>query len=330
MPYIVIHRLDQTIVLKAGNKHTGADHPQLRMVPPDQGFCAAKPRRVPGHIELGLIVQAELFPVNGSLEILHQFCVIQLRFMKRIIVNGNIPCIIIPHRVRSHLGPVEPPLHIQRFVYAGINAHTQAHFKRSILVVCQSCRYKIQERFIIVPVGAVHLKDICFPAAHDTASFMHDFFDVRTHPVQNPVRENLSVPFIDGGKTADINNDCIRLRILLVEVVLFCITVKKLAVKQTRKRIPFRRLQSLPGFKKFNGTPHAGQDDPGLRIGFLDKIAGTGVQTLDFLAEVGRCDNDRNVLILVRNSDPVQYFHPWHVRHEQVQENERDKVLLCP
>ena len=71
-PDIVVQRLDQSVVLKQRNEHAGTHHAQFGVLPANQRLCAAQDRFLGAHIDLGLIVDHELFLADRGREILDQ------------------------------------------------------------------------------------------------------------------------------------------------------------------------------------------------------------------------------------------------------------------
>ena len=116
----------------------------------------------------------------------------------------------------------------------------------------------------------------------------------------------------------------------MVLVVLLAIAVEELEIVQACERIAFGGLDDLAVLAQLDSTPDAGLHHTGIGIRLLDEIACPGVQAHNLLREVRGYHNDRNVAQLRCGLHELQDLLPRHVRHDEVEQHERNGLSMSP
>ena len=219
--------------------------------------------------------------------------------MQAVVILPDIVCIIPLHDIGRHLGPIEPPLHIDTLVNIGIHPHAQPDPAFSGAFVRQKDRRLVQDLAIILSVRTVDHKRVRIPAADDPAGVLHHFTHLLADLAQDLVSVGSSVPLVDDMEMVDIQNNGIHIYIRMILVELFRIAVEIFPVVQSGQRIPFRRLDDIPVFIKFDRTLYAGQDHVAVRIRLRNKVDRSLLQALYFRGPLGRRHD---------NGDPGKLF----------------------
>ena len=273
----MIQLLDEPVFLKQRDEHAGADKPQLRVLPSHQSLRAGQIGLFTGDIELRLKVYLELLFFDGQREILDQLFGIQFGLAQRVVIDADVAREAVAYGIRSDLGAVKTPLELQRFIHIGIDAHAQAHTVVGILLAGQAHRGVVKDSLIVLPMGAVHQKNIRLTAADDAARVMHHLPRLLADTAKHLVRIGAAITLIDGAETVDIQDNSVHRGVPVILVVLLGIAEEELAVIQAGQRIALGGLDNLPSLGQLNGAAHTREDNARLRIGLLDEVAGPGV-----------------------------------------------------
>ena len=327
-PDIVVQLADQAVVLKQGNKHAGADQPQFRVLPAHQRFRAGQDGDLGPDVEFRLIENTELLFLDGTVEILDQLLGIQLALVQRRVILSDGAGEAVAHGIRGDLRPVKATFDVKAFVHRGIHAHTQTNAAGDAAVLRQADRGFVQDRFIVLAVGAVDHEDVRLTAADDAARVPHRFPQAFTDAAQHLVAIGVAEAFVDHVEVVDVHNDRVHLHVPMMLVELLGIAVKVFAVIQPRQRIPLGGLDDVAVLAQFDGAPGAGQDHPWLRIGFGNKVDCTEFEASDLGVLIGRQDNDGDLLQLRIILDLPEHLGAGHHRHQQIQQDQRELILV--
>ena len=176
---------------------------------------------------------------------------------------------------------------------------------------------------------AIHLKDVT-ASAHDTAVVMHERLHAHAHLAQHVVGVRPSKALVDHGEVVDVDHDRVGRDAFVMLVVLLAVAVEELEVVQVRERVALGRLDDLAVLAQLDGTPDSGLHHAGIGIRLLDEVACPGVQAHDLLREVRGYHDDRNVAQLRRGLHQLQDLLSRHVRHDEIEQHERDGLSMSP
>ena len=318
----MIQVLYESVFLKQRDEHAGADHAQLRVLPAHQGLRAGKVRLIAGDVVLRLEEHLELSFLDGLGKVLDQLLRIHLGLVQRVIKDTDIAGKAVSYGIGGNLGPVEATLKLKGFIHIGIHAHAQPHPVVGVLFPRQAHRGVIQYRLVVLPMRTVDQKDVRLPAADDPTLVMDHLPCLLAHAPQHLVRIGAAIALVDDAEAVDVQHDGVHGRIPVMLVVLFRVAKEEFAVVQASQRITLRGMNDFPSLKQLNGSANSGQDDPMLRIGLLNEIAGARVQALDLLRLIARSHDYGNVLVFRIGLDPAEHLLPLHPRHDQIQNNQ--------
>ena len=228
----------QAVFLEQRNKQSGADHPDLRVDPPHQGFGAGKHRDVRPDIELRLIVDDELLLPDGLVKVLGQLFGEHLPIMQAAVVVSYILRIVVPHQIRGGLGPVEALLHAERLVHIRIDAQTKTYPVFLISAVRDPGRGRLQNRGMLVPMRAVDHKGVRCAPAHDAARLLHHFPQIPPDLLKRLIRKQTAVPLVDQMEVVDVQHTGVHRFLLMVLVKGFGVIIKELPVVKACQRVP--------------------------------------------------------------------------------------------
>ena len=128
----------------------------------------------------------------------------------------------------------------------------------------------------------------------------------------------------------DVDHDGVHRHFREVPVEPFHVTHKIIDIEQFCQRIPLCGLDQVPGLGKLDTLAHAGFDDFRAGIGFRNKIHGAEMQAFHLrLLVPGQYDHRNIPQRRIGHHDPED-LHPVHFRHHQIQQHQRNPVLLLP
>ena len=202
-PHILVNNFNLAVPFKQGNKITGRNQAQFRMLPAYQRFRAVQPGRVTLDVEFRLVIYLEFPPLHGLAQIVQQALGIGFPGAHFIVIYHQVP-VSAPHHVTGHPGPVKAQGRIQSFL-PGHNAHAQADIGILGQLVHLTLE-PIQQDLVVFPLLAENFKTVPFHTTGDSLSPVESLADFPTQSPQHIVCEFATVQLIDGKELLNIQN----------------------------------------------------------------------------------------------------------------------------
>ena len=128
-------------------------------------------------------------------------------------------------------------------------------------------------------------------------------------------------------EVVDIQDDRVGLHVRMALIKLLGVAIEEFLVEKTGERIPLGGLDNVPVFRELDNPENTGEDNVDRRVGLRNKIDCAELQAFQLGRLLRGGDDDGDVLELLVRFGAFQDLITRHDRHEQIQQNQRQRVL---
>ena len=209
-----------------------------------------------------------------------------------------------------------------------VDAHPEAHPVPGGIVSGQRDRSPFHDLGIVLPMGAVDHEGIGVQTADDAAGVLHHFAQMGADPPEHLVAVGAAVALVDHVEMVDVHQDRVHLQILVELVELLGVAVEELLVVEARQFVAFCGLDDVLVLGQLDDALNSGQDHVDGGIGLGNEVDSAQLQAFHFRFPFRGRDDDGNAGEGAVVLDGLEDLQAGHDRHEDVQKDQRQRVLM--